>query len=154
MLSYKTQKQERIDKSRVEALRVALGAARACLRQDDCGLWILKGSRGYAATFGDDEGDGYHLIAGASEDGNRIYSRRKWTATKQRLQGFCRVTQDGDEEGCFHMPRLPTPEQAEDVRYVLGLHSAPNLTPAQIEAFKRRMAQSHAAGMDVPKTST
>ena len=31
----------------------------------------------------------------------------RWTNVKRRL-AFCRLTQDGDDEGCPHFGRLPT----------------------------------------------
>jgi hypothetical protein len=34
---------------------------------------------------------------------------------KKRL-AFCRLTQDGDDEGCFHLDRLPTKNEAETIR--------------------------------------
>lgn len=40
---------------------------------------------------------------------------RTWTYLKNRLS-FCRVTQDGGDEGYFRLFDLPTPEQADLIR--------------------------------------
>ena len=34
---------------------------------------------------------------------------------------FCRVTQDGDDEGCLHLDRLPTAAEAELIREAVGI---------------------------------
>ena len=47
-------------------------------------------------------------------------SPRKWSAIKRRLS-FCKLTQDGDTEGCLRLFDLPTPEQAVAIRKALGL---------------------------------
>jgi hypothetical protein len=46
-------------------------------------------------------------------------SPRQWTADKKRLS-FCRVSQDGDDEGCLELHGLPTPKQAKMIRAALG----------------------------------
>jgi hypothetical protein len=45
---------------------------------------------------------------------------RTWTYLKNRLS-FCRVTQDGGDEGYFRLFDLPTPEQADLIRKAIGL---------------------------------
>ncbi|MEX0853889.1 MAG: hypothetical protein WD036_11495 [Bauldia sp.] len=54
-------------------------------------------------------------------------SARHWTATKRRL-GFMTVTQDGDDEGCLRLFRLPTPEESALIRDTLGLRKRRTLT--------------------------
>jgi len=74
-------------------------------------------------------------------------SATHWTYTKRRL-AFCRVTQDGDDEGCLHLQQLPTAEQAEVVRDVLGIRKRAELGPEELErrrALGKRLAL--AAGM-------
>jgi hypothetical protein len=96
-------------KANLENLREALNAAHNSLRRDECGTWRLNGSRGH--VYGD--GDGWLLYV-------RCRSGQHWIWTKKRL-AFCRVTQDGDDEGCLHLDRLPSSEEAEEVRHALGL---------------------------------
>jgi hypothetical protein len=110
-LTYPNATEERRDKAQLERLRIALNAAQTSLRLDECRLWTLKGSRGYASTWGD--GKTWHLITG-------VHSRRAWTALKHRL-AFCELTQDGDSGGCFRLHQLPSSEQAEIIRDAIGL---------------------------------
>ena len=49
-----------------------------------------------------------------------IPTLRTWTYLKNQLS-FCRVTQDGDDEGCLRLFDLPTPEQAVLIRKAIGL---------------------------------
>ena len=69
-------------------------------------------------------------------------SERHWTWLKRSLS-FCTVTQDGDEEGCLRLHKLPTPEQAEVIRDVLGIQKRREVSAAELErlkafAFERR----------------
>jgi hypothetical protein len=54
-------------------------------------------------------------------------SPRRWNNIKARLK-FCRVTQDGDDEGCLHLNRLPTPTEAALIREALGIRRKRNVT--------------------------
>jgi len=63
-------------------------------------------------------------------------SATHWTYTKRRL-AFCRVTQDGEDEGCF------TVEQAEVIRDVLGIRKRVDIAPEELErrrALMKRLA--------------
>jgi hypothetical protein len=70
------------------------------------------------------------------------HSPRHWTATKARL-AFCKVTQDGEEEGCLRLFHLPTLDQAEAIRDALGIQkrrevSVEVLGRLRAFAFQRR----------------
>jgi hypothetical protein len=70
------------------------------------------------------------------------HSPRHWTATKARL-AFCKVTQDGEEEGCLRLFHLPTPDQAEAIRDALGIQKRREVSAEVLErlrafAFQRR----------------
>ena len=39
--------------------------------------------------------------------------------------GLAQLTQDGDEEGVFRLMRLPTPEEAAEIRRAAGLRQSP-----------------------------
>ena len=54
-------------------------------------------------------------------------STRHWKMIKQRL-AFMTATQDGDEEGCLRLFRLPTPEEAALIREALLLRKRRTLT--------------------------
>jgi hypothetical protein len=79
----------------------ALGSASTVFRHDESGDPRINGKRGhvYAVSRG-------FLLSCVCD------SRRAWTYAKRALS-FARVTQDGDEEGCLLMDRLPTAEEAE-----------------------------------------
>jgi hypothetical protein len=54
----------------------------------------------------------------------------------ERHQGgagpFCRLTQDGDSEGCLHLARLPSSAEAELIRSALGIRKRRRVNPAII----------------------
>jgi hypothetical protein len=52
----------------------------------------------------------------------------KWTKLKQRLS-FCRVTQNGDDEGCLRFGPSLTAEQGRLLRKALGLKKRIVLSP-------------------------
>ena len=47
-------------------------------------------------------------------------SKLAWTWAKRRL-AFCEVSQDGDAEGALRLGRLPTAEEADEIRDILGI---------------------------------
>ncbi len=109
--TYKSKDDERADKRELKALLGVLNAAQNALCLDECRAWQIRGTRGHIITWGD--GASYLLyVAGRSA--------RHWGSIKQKL-GFCEVTQDGDEEGCFKLGRVLTLEQAQMVREALGI---------------------------------
>jgi hypothetical protein len=54
-------------------------------------------------------------------------SRRRWTGIKARF-GFSTITQDGDDEGCFKLDRLPTEAEGQLIRAFLGIRRRRHLT--------------------------
>jgi hypothetical protein len=87
------------------------------------------------------DGTGFLLCVNAKDE--RYQSLRRWTNIKRRL-AFCRITQDGDEEGCLHLDQLPTPADAVLIREALGIRKRRTLTEdgrAQL-AVARRAANS------------
>jgi hypothetical protein len=112
MLDAATDVSAQTDKERLEQLREALHGAFRSLRRDECGDWRLLGSRGHIYR----DGDGWFLLFVACRSGLH------WTYTKRRRLAFCRVTQDGEDEGCLHLDRLPSSTaEAEEIRHVVGL---------------------------------
>jgi hypothetical protein len=59
---------------------------------------------------------------------------RTWTYLKNRLS-FCRVTQDGGDEGYFRLFDLPTPEQAVLIRKAIELKRR-KLHPGNVSHLK------------------
>jgi hypothetical protein len=66
--------------------------------------------------------DGFQLLVGTAE----THSAWKWLNAKKAL-AFARLTNDGDCEGAFILPALPTAEQAIAIRAQLGIPKARHL---------------------------
>jgi hypothetical protein len=115
MTSYKSRVEATEDRAGLDRMRTALNAAKSVMRLDECRLWTIRGSRGYASTWGD--GESWMLV---------VYpvASRRWTFIKQNLAAFpdlAEVTQDGDGEGVFRLIRLPNPKEAAEIRHVAGI---------------------------------
>ena len=117
-LTYRNREEERDDRQQQERLLVALDAAPSQLRRDECGWWIIGGRRGAIHTWGDGKTWVVYVMG---------RSTRHWTMTKRRL-AFMTVTQDGDDEGCLRLFRLPTLDEAALVRDALLLRKRRTLT--------------------------
>jgi hypothetical protein len=111
MLSYAAFKEAKADRDVLRGLLFALDVSKRTLRRDEYDAWCIRGRRGHVYTWG--PSGGRLLFC----DG---HSPRKWSAIKRRLS-FCKLTQDGDTEGCLRLLDLPTPEQAAEIRNALGL---------------------------------
>jgi hypothetical protein len=93
-------------------------------------LWIIAGRSGHVFP----DGAGFLLCVATQE------SPRRWTNVKDRLAGLCRVTQDGDDEGCLHLDRLPTPDEADRIRGALGIKRRRHLTPEALASIMARLS--------------
>lgn len=121
--SYKSRAEATDDRACLELMREALNAAHNAVRLDECRLWTVRGSRGYVSTWGD--GQTWMLAVGSK-------TPRHWTFVKQRIAAFpglALLTQDGDE-GVFRLMRLPTPEEAAEIRRAAGVRQSPGSTSA------------------------
>ena len=110
--TYLSQGEAALDKEDILELAKAMDAAKSSIKLDDCRLWVIQGSRGYASTWGNGVSYLIHVVC---------RSTRHWTATKKQLS-FCELTQDGDDEGCFRLRRLPTAREAAIIRKAIGVH--------------------------------
>ena len=118
--SYKSRAEATDDRACLGLMREALNAAHNAVRLDECRLWTVRGSRGYVSTWGDGQ---TWMLAVDSE------TPRRWGFIKQRMASFpglAQVTQDGDDEGVFRLMRLPTPEEAAEIRRVAGIRQSPS----------------------------
>jgi hypothetical protein len=102
---------------RLLEFRQAIDARQASLRRDDCGDWAVSGRAGHVYAVP----EGFQLYVATGE------RPLKWTWIKKKL-GFCRVTQDGDDEGCLILDRLPTVVEAELIREALGIRKARSMS--------------------------
>jgi hypothetical protein len=106
------------DREQLETFLVAINASSLALHRPNCRGWLgdyqITGKHGHVLP----DGTGFLLYAGWEG------SPKRWTYAKKRL-GFCRLTQNGDDEGCLHLDRLPTEPEAEIIRDVLGIRKSP-----------------------------
>jgi hypothetical protein len=110
--TYRSQADKDADKAELVRLHRALDAAQTTLRLDEASLWTIRGrGANYISTWGD--GQSWLLYL-------QCRSIRAWSAAKKRL-AFCRVTQDGDDEGVLRLERLPTSDEAVQIRELLGV---------------------------------
>jgi hypothetical protein len=122
------------DRDQQRQMLAALGASGTGLCRDVCNAWCIRGTEGHIYTWGD--GKAWVMSV-------RCRSARHWTATKERLR-FCKLTQDGEDEGCMQLHRLPTLAEATVIREVLGIRKRAELSPGELErrrALGKRLAQ-------------
>src|SRR5262245_15014122 len=89
------------DRGRQRQLIASLTARSRALQRDEYGAWWITGTRGHIYTWSD-SGPGWQIYCSC-------HSARQW-ASRRRLLAFCKLTQDGESEGCFYLRDLPTPE--------------------------------------------
>jgi hypothetical protein len=111
----------------LQILLAALDASPVALRRDlhrdegHKGDYRVEGKWGHIYN----DGEGFLMCVTAKDE--RDQSPRRWTSIKRRL-AFCRITQDGDDEGCLHLDGLPTPAQTGLIRQALGIRKRRTLT--------------------------
>lgn len=123
------------DRAQQRMLLVALNARDRALRRDGCGAWCISGTRGTVHTWGD--GKSWLLFVACR-------STRHWTATKVRLS-FCQVIQDGEDEGCLRLLKLPTPKQANVLRNTLRIRKRMEFSSDDLERRRSAMTKLSAA---------
>jgi hypothetical protein len=126
------------NRERLLIFLAALDASPVALRRDlhrdegHKGDYRIQGKWGHIYN----DGEGFLLCVTAKDE--RDQSPRRWTSIKRRLD-FCRVAQDGDDEGCLRLDQLPTPAQAGLIRQALGIRKRRTLTEdgrAQLDAAR------------------
>jgi hypothetical protein len=123
-LTYRDQRDKDADKAQQLKLLVALGARECALRLDECECWRIGGNRGHIYTWGDDQSWVMYC---------RCRSSKAWAFAKRRLAGYAKVTQDGDDEGCLRLDRLPTADEAATIRDLLGIPKRVAISDSQRE---------------------
>jgi hypothetical protein len=126
------------DREGLQILLAALDASTVALRRELHRGEARKGNYGIHGKWGHIyiDGEGFLLCVTAKDE--RDQSPRRWTSIKRRL-AFCRIRQDGDDEGCLHLDQLPTPVQAGLIRQALGIRKRRTLTEdgrAQLDAAR------------------
>jgi hypothetical protein len=135
--------QRRQDRGRLQELTVALDASERQLRRDECGDWQIGGRWGHIYAMG----DAFHLVVFVDEcDVDAEHrSATRWTYAKRRLS-FATVDQDGDDEGILRLTRLPTPEEGEEMRSILGIRRRRHLSPEEAAQMVARLRKSRSFG--------
>ena len=116
---------ETADRAPLLKLIAALDASPRTLQRDlvrgegRTGDWAIFGTLGNVYP----DGAGFLLYIASDE------LVRRWNNVKARLP-FCRVTQDGDDEGCLGLDRLPTPAEAALIREAIGIRKRRSMTNA------------------------
>jgi hypothetical protein len=132
-MTYPSAAEAEADRAQQKLMLAVLNAWDRALRRDECGAWCISGTCGTLHTWGD--GKSWALYVSCN-------SGQHWTWVKKKLS-FCTVTQDGDEEGVLRLDQLPTPDQANIIRHVLGIQkrrevSADVLRRLKTFAFDRK----------------
>ena len=126
------------DLSHLHALLTATGASATTVERPVCEGWVgdyqISGKTGYVLA----NGAGYLLYVTIDERTatEREPSSRPWKNAKARL-AFCKVTQDGDWEGCLVLDRLPTAQEAVVIREVLGIRKRRRMTAEALSGLER-----------------
>jgi hypothetical protein len=116
------------ERAHLESLLTVLDATHGALRRDSCGDWAIMGKRGLIYA----DGSGFLILVCTGD------SIRRWTNIKARL-AFCRVTQDGDDEGCLRLDRLLTTAGADLIRDALRIKRKRHHTPDQLADITARL---------------
>ena len=109
----------------LKELAAALNAASTTLRRSTGGLpddWAVHGKNGHIYP----DGNGFWVYAATGE------SKIKWNHLKTAFLPYCRLAQDGDDEGAFHLAGLPDKEFAIVIRKWLGIRKR---QPPPINSF-------------------
>jgi hypothetical protein len=127
------------DRVRLHALLTALDASSVALQRDLHRREGRKGDHGIHGKLGHIYADGTGFLLCVNAKDERYQSLRRWTNIKRRL-AFCRITQDGDDEGCLRLDQLPTPAEAALIREALGIKRKRHLTPENLATLKNRLS--------------
>ena len=117
----------------LEVLLEALDAPRPTLRRDVCGDLTISGRAGHIYA----SGESFLIVVMEA-------SPRRWSSIKRRL-AFCRLTQVGDNEGCLHLSRLPSPAEAALIRDAIRLKRRRRLSPEAKAVARANLKRASAA---------
>jgi hypothetical protein len=132
---------DKIERAHLETLSRTLDATPRALRRDSCGDWAIKGKRGNVYA----DGSGFLIVISTDA------SIRRWANAKGKL-AFCRVAQDGDEEGCLHLDHLPTPAEADLIRNTLRIKRKRHYTLGQLATITARLSKNATRSAPGPRT--
>jgi hypothetical protein len=123
------------DHEQLQDFAKALGSRAVALRRDECGDWRINGQKGHIYVY---DPTAFLLVIHAG-------TVRGWESAKRALP-WCRVSQDGDTEGCIVVPRLPTEDEAGIIRHHLAISKKRVLSPEQLERLAKFGFKPHDSG--------
>jgi hypothetical protein len=113
-------------KQRPELLKLAeiMRSRDNALRRDECGDWAIHGKKGHVYAVP----EGFQFF---------VYDcTTKWYNMAKEKFTFATCTQDGDSEGGFIMSKIPTPEEAELVRYYCQIPKKRTMSEEELERLR------------------
>jgi hypothetical protein len=125
----------------LETLLAALDASPLVLRHERYRDSNERGDLAIIGKSGHVYADGTRFLLYVTTD----ESPRRWGFLKKRLS-FCRLTQDGADEGCLHLDRQPTPAEAGLIREAIGIRKRRHLSPDAMA--QARVALERARSLD------
>ena len=123
------------DKKLLQKLSEALNSSEERIHLDECGDWNIFGRKGKIFT----DAELWYIYISAK-------SKRHWSSIKKKLN-FMVISQDGDDEGILKLERMPSQEEAEIVREMVGLNKRPAFTDEYREQLKIRVRSSRNKGV-------
>jgi hypothetical protein len=99
--------------------------------ETECGDWQVTSKHGHVYV----DGDGYLIAVSTGE------SARRWGNVKRSLP-FCKVKQDGDDEGCLRLDRPPAPHEAIAIRDAIGIRKRRHVAEETRAALVSRLSQN------------
>lgn len=108
----------------------ALNASLTTRCRDENGDWRVAGKLGHIYA----QPEGFYIYYAPN-------SIRMWNAGKKEM-GFCKVTQDGDDEGFLLLNRLPTAVEAGIIRDRLGIRRRKVISDAERERLAKTAFRS------------
>lgn len=111
-------------KPELEQLIEALNCSLTARVKDECGDWRIVGRRGHIYA----EPEGFYIFHDAG-------SKRGWANAKWEMR-FCKVTQDGDDEGFLFLDHLPDRQEAHVILDRIGIRRRKVLSDKERERLK------------------
>lgn len=108
--------------------------------RDECGDLRIVGKNGWIYA----QPEGFYIWYNAG-------SPRTYGFGKKELS-FCKVTQDGDEEGVLLLDRLPTAAEAWIIMNRMGIRRRKHLSEAALANLAKARLKSPVQGLRPPKT--
>lgn len=109
----------------LEQLIEALNCSRTARCRDEAGDLRIVGRSGHIYA----QPEGFYIYCEAG-------SPRAWTFAKRELS-FCKVTQDGDEEGFLLLDHVPSLEEAIAITSRLGIRKRKHISEKERERLAR-----------------